>query len=69
MPLTDREALKGDYERNRTKELNEITTRGNALNDEIKEIKANIEKLTDEISETEQRVKELEDEYKNVLAE
>ena len=69
LPLTDREALKGDYERNRTKELNEITTRGNALNDEIKEIKANIEKLTDEISETEQRVKELEDEYKNVLAE
>ena len=36
LPLTDREALKGDYERNRTKELNEITTRGNALNDEIK---------------------------------
>ena len=69
LPLTEREALKGDYERNRTKELNEITTRGNALNDEIKEIKANIEKLTDEISETEQRVKELEDEYKNVLAE
>ena len=69
LPLTDREALKGDYERNRTKELNEITTRGNALNDEIKEIKANIEKLTDEISETEQRVKELEDEYNNVLAE
>lgn len=69
LPLTDREALKGDYERNRTKELDEITTRGNALNDEIKEIKANIEKLTDEISETEQRVKELEDEYKNVLAE
>lgn len=69
LPLTDREALKGDYERNRTKELNEITTRGNALNDEIKEIKSNIEKLTDEISETEQRVKELEDEYKNVLAE
>ena len=69
LPLTDREALKGDYERNRTKELNEITTRGNALNDEIKEIKANIEKLTDEISATEQRVKELEDEYKNVLAE
>lgn len=69
LPLTDREALKGDYERNRAKELDEITTRGNALNDEIKEIKANIEKLTDEISETEQRVKELEDEYKNVLAE
>ena len=69
LPLTDREAIKGDYERNRTKELNEITTRGNALNDEIKEIKANIEKLTDEISETEQRVKELEDEYKNVFAE
>lgn len=69
LPLTDREALKGDYERNRTKELNEITTRGNALNDEIKEIKASIEKLTDEISETEQRVKELEEEYKNVLAE
>ena len=69
LPLTDREVLKGDYERNRTKELNEITTRGNALNDEIKEIKANIEKLTDEISATEQRVKELEDEYKNVLAE
>ena len=69
LPLTDREALKGDYERNRTEELDEITTRGNALNDEIKEIKVNIEKLTDEISETEQRVKELEDEYKNVLAE
>ena len=69
MPLTDRETLKGDYERNRSKELNEITTRGNALNDEIKEIKANIEKLTDEISATEHRVKELEDEYKNVLAE
>ena len=69
LPLTDRETLKGDYERNRSKELNEITTRGNALNDEIKEIKANIEKLTDEISATEHRVKELEDEYKNVLAE
>lgn len=69
LPLTDRESLKGDYERNRAKELDEITTRGNALNDEIKKIKANIEKLTDEISETEQRVKELEDEYKNVLAE
>ena len=69
LPLTDRESLKGEYERNRAKELNEITTRGNALNDEIKEIKLNIEKLTDEISETEQRVKELEDEYKNVLAE
>lgn len=69
LPLTDRESLKGDYERNRTRELNEITTRGNALNDEIKEIKLNIEKLTDEISATEQRVKELEDECKNVLAE
>ena len=69
LPLTDREALKGDYERNRTNELNEITTRGNALNDEIKEIKLNIEKLTDGISATEQRVKELEDEYKNVLTE
>ena len=69
LPLTDREALKGEYERNRAKELNEITIRGNALNDEIKEIKLNIEKLTDEISATEHRVKELEDEYKNVLAE
>lgn len=69
LPLTDREVLKGDYERNRTKELNEITTRGNALNDEIKEIKANIEKLADEISVTENRVKELEEEHKKVLAE
>ena len=69
LPLTDREVLKGDYERNRTEELNRITERGTALNDEIKEVKAYIEKLTDEISETEQRVKELEDEYKEVLAE
>ena len=69
LPLTDREVLKGDYERNRTEELNRITERGTALNDEIKEVKAYIEKLTDEISATEQRVKELEDEYKNVLAE
>ena len=69
LPMTDREVLKGDYERNRTKELNEITTRGNALNDEIKEIKANIEKLVDEISVTEKRVKELEEEHKKVLAE
>ena len=69
LPLTDREALKGDYERNIAEELNRITERGTALNEEIKEVKAYIEKLTDEISATEQRVKELEDEYKNVLAE
>ena len=69
LPLTDREVLKGDYERNRTDELNRITERGTSLNEEIKEVKAYIEKLTEEISETEQRVKGLEDEYKNVLAE
>ena len=69
LPLTDREVLKGDYERNRTEELNRITQRGTALNEEIKEVRAYIEKLTDEIYESENRVKELEEEHKEVVAE